>query len=38
MGRWPLSWGAPTLAFAVTFLIVTACGSDVAITDDDAHR
>ncbi len=37
MGRWPLWWGAPALAFVLTFMVV-ARGSDVAIPDDDAHR
>ena len=38
MGRWPLWWGAPALAFALPFLIVAARGVDAAILDDDAHR
>ena len=38
MGRWPLWWGAPALAFALPFLIVAARGADAALLDDDAHR
>ena len=38
LGAWPLWWGAPALAFALTFVIVEARGGGVAILDDDAHQ